>query len=354
MASRSSPAHLRAWKGGHGAGIPDDSLTNLQWLQEFSFLPADPEAPSASVQLGPSRVLQGCYGPASPPAGDTAGQGMPPSTGKFTPSSASFWQPPLPALGTVDYRTNARAKPPYSYATLICMAMQAAQGAKLTLASIYSWIMENFCYYRNAEPSWQNSIRHNLSLNRCFQKVPRGKDEPGKGGFWQLNPQFAGRLTNGGTPRKRMPALPSAAAAAAGTRRGCPRRARRGQGPQATLRRAAAELSQEAAVLRGQLSWALGLEGADAAASEDLELSAALDGLIPPPPLGTLSPARPTTPPAQQEHEEEEDLVLRSSKPLTEPWEEAGEEPPLGASWGLDEEPAFADTFLLGMAPWEA
>ncbi|CAG0884870.1 unnamed protein product, partial [Darwinula stevensoni] len=85
----------------------------------------------------------------------------------------------------MDYKANPE-KPPYSYATLIIMAMKA-NAHRMTLSAVYQWIRENFLYYQNADPSWQNSIRHNLSLNKCFTKVPRGKGEQGKGGFWQLD-----------------------------------------------------------------------------------------------------------------------------------------------------------------------
>ncbi|KAM9744859.1 forkhead box protein J1-A [Menidia menidia] len=134
--------------------------------------------------------------------------GAPPTPGK--PTAAAYSRPPaIVAHGhcpaEVDYRRHAAIKPPFSYATLICMAMQAAKGAKLTLAAIYRWITDNFCYYRHADPTWQNSIRHNLSLNKCFIKVPRGKGEPGKGGFWRIDPAYAERLLSGAHRKRRLP-----------------------------------------------------------------------------------------------------------------------------------------------------
>lgn len=53
-----------------------------------------------------------------------------------------------------DYKKNGEKKPPFSYATLICMAM-GKNGNKMTLSAIYHWIRENFLYYRRADPNWQ-------------------------------------------------------------------------------------------------------------------------------------------------------------------------------------------------------
>ncbi|VDK42155.1 unnamed protein product [Anisakis simplex] len=84
-------------------------------------------------------------------------------------------------------------KPPYSYAQLIVQAIMSQPNHQITLSGIYAFITSRYPWYRATDKGWQNSIRHNLSLNRYFVKVARAHDEPGKGSFWRMEPSSAQR-----------------------------------------------------------------------------------------------------------------------------------------------------------------
>ena len=94
-------------------------------------------------------------------------------------------------------RSYQHAKPPYSYISLITMSIQNSPTKMVTLSEIYQFIMDLFPYYRQNQQRWQNSIRHSLSFNDCFIKVPRSPDKPGKGSFWTLHPDAGNMFENG-------------------------------------------------------------------------------------------------------------------------------------------------------------
>ncbi|XP_075973337.1 uncharacterized protein LOC142974734 [Anticarsia gemmatalis] len=147
---------------------PDTDLTNLTWLQNITNIMSVPQFPIPPMSPNPQVKTQ---------PQNTRLQ-------KFNQTIAKCQKDFME--NKHEYETDSEKKPPYSYSTLICMAMRY-NNDKMTLSAIYSWIRDNFKYYRNADPTWQNSIRHNLSLNKVFVKVARSKHEPGKGGFWKLD-----------------------------------------------------------------------------------------------------------------------------------------------------------------------
>ncbi|XP_074486474.1 forkhead box protein D1-like [Sebastes fasciatus] len=100
-------------------------------------------------------------------------------------------------------RRGSSVKPPYSYIALITMAILQSPKKRLTLSEICDFISSRFAYYGDKFPAWQNSIRHNLSLNDCFVKMPREPGNPGKGNYWTLDPMSAGMFENGSFLRRR-------------------------------------------------------------------------------------------------------------------------------------------------------
>lgn len=106
----------------------ETDLTSLNWLHNITNIMAVPNIPTP---------------PISPP----------PNNKKNSNNKSNNCQEDL-TININFYKKNGDKKPPFSYATLICMAM-SKNGNKMTLSAIYNWIRENFLYYKKAHPSWQ-------------------------------------------------------------------------------------------------------------------------------------------------------------------------------------------------------
>ena len=91
-------------------------------------------------------------------------------------------------------------KPPYSYISLICMAIAGAPEKKATLREICDFITARFPFYQEKK-NWQGNIRHNLTLNDCFVKMPRRAGD--KGHPWAINPNFEDMYDGGSLLRRR-------------------------------------------------------------------------------------------------------------------------------------------------------
>lgn len=53
---------------------------------------------------------------------------------------------------------NPYSKPPYSYATLILLAINSTDDKKMTLQDIYKWIETNYPYYQKCKKAWKVSL----------------------------------------------------------------------------------------------------------------------------------------------------------------------------------------------------
>ncbi|XP_044522747.1 forkhead box protein N2-like isoform X2 [Gracilinanus agilis] len=143
-----------------------DELTNLNWLHESTNL-------LTNFSLGSEGL------PIVSPIYDIEGDNVP----SFVPSYQNT------------EKKSGNSKPPYSFSLLIYMAIEHSPNKCLPVKEIYSWILERFPYFATAPTGWKNSVRHNLSLNKCFQKVERSHGKVnGKGSLWCVDPEYKPNL----------------------------------------------------------------------------------------------------------------------------------------------------------------
>ncbi|KAI4165256.1 MAG: hypothetical protein LQ342_001124 [Letrouitia transgressa] len=165
---------------------------------------SDPRLPSSQAHAAPNLPANGQA--ATVPTSGVLRPATPEQSPKKAPrpSSAAKQSPAygrgivLESAQHIDYASDATKdlKPAVGYAIMITQAILSTKEEHIALSGIYKWIRDHFSFYRHLTTNWQNSIRHNLSLNPGFEKVPRKSNEPGKGSNWRIKDEKREELIN--------------------------------------------------------------------------------------------------------------------------------------------------------------
>ena len=176
-------------------GLPSSSPTSSQHSE---YVPArysrSSPGPGPGTKVAPARSdTSSAVGDAAAPASSGRKKRAPARRTDSAPSSTR---------GASVNQDGEPTKPRYSYAALIGQALFSTSDLRMALADIYVWIMGEYPYFKKDDAGWQNSIRHNLSLNQCFIKTARGPDNPGKGCLWAIKPGTEDQFVDGDFVRK--------------------------------------------------------------------------------------------------------------------------------------------------------
>lgn len=79
-------------------------------------------------------------------------------------------------------------KPPHSYIALIATAILKSPEKRLTLSEINDYLVQHYAFFQGPYKGWRNSVRHNLSYNKCFTKILKDPSRPwGKDNYWTIS-----------------------------------------------------------------------------------------------------------------------------------------------------------------------
>ncbi|XP_034255685.1 forkhead box protein N3-like [Thrips palmi] len=193
-------------------GVEDDDLTSLSWLVQNKNILKGINLKPGAAQTSPTSDFaeDGSSISEKSERGDsTSSSGTEPvsvTSGNTGSTAVTFIDTDHSVIKSVktskqkhphhipyDPMVHVNSKPPYSFSCLIFMAIEDSPARALPVKQIYNWIQSHFPFYRNAPTGWKNSVRHNLSLNKCFCKVEKAP-HLGKGSLWMVDPVFRPNL----------------------------------------------------------------------------------------------------------------------------------------------------------------
>ena len=101
-------------------------------------------------------------------------------------------------------------KPPHSYIALIATAILKSPEKRLTLSEINDYLVQHYSFFQGPYKGWRNSVRHNLSYNKCFTKILKDPSRPwGKDNYWTIS-SLNDYLQEDGSFRRRRRRRPKA------------------------------------------------------------------------------------------------------------------------------------------------
>lgn len=148
--------------------MPDSSLTSLSWLQNLKVL--DMFSPEVRVRFPPPSPCSEdrfSWETASSSSTSPNDRQDDSDTRPVSPIHRCIMQSDQFKLAPKRYR-NDPTKPPYSYTSLIYLALQHSRSGKSSLHDICRWIKTNFKFFKEAENGWQVGPQCVYTINMCI------------------------------------------------------------------------------------------------------------------------------------------------------------------------------------------